>query len=121
MKRTEHTTNLEADDTAEATDQTKPAARPRKKSKQDHGSKDGPRADDGRALIEVTQFDFLGRQVGSMMKDGQPWFIAKDVCDMLEHSNSRMAVAGLDDDEKGVRIVALIGFRGGEVGTGKRG
>lgn len=34
--------------------------------------------------------------------DGQPWFVAKDICDILGLSNSRKAVAALDDDEKGV-------------------
>lgn len=34
--------------------------------------------------------------------DGQPWFVAKDICDILGLENSRKAVAALDDDEKGV-------------------
>ena len=34
--------------------------------------------------------------------DGQLWFVAKDVCDILDLSNPRKAVAALDDDEKGV-------------------
>jgi prophage antirepressor-like protein len=33
--------------------------------------------------------------------DGNPWFIAKDVCEALELSNHSMAIAALDDDEKG--------------------
>lgn len=36
------------------------------------------------------------------MKDGEPWFVAKDVCDALTLENSRKATASLDDDEKGV-------------------
>jgi len=35
-------------------------------------------------------------------KDSEPWFIAKDVCDILEIKNSRDAISRLDDDEKGV-------------------
>lgn len=42
-------------------------------------------------------------------EQGQPWFVAKDVCDALEHSNSRAAVALLDDDEKGVRKAYTLG------------
>ena len=34
--------------------------------------------------------------------DGEPWFVAKDVCDALTLENSRKATASLDDDEKGV-------------------
>ena len=37
------------------------------------------------------------------MLNGQPWWVAKDVCDILGYSNSRKALADhLDDDEKGV-------------------
>ena len=45
------------------------------------------------------------------VQDGQPWFVSADVCALLEHSNSRMAVAKLDDDEKGITSVYT---RGGE-------
>ena len=38
-----------------------------------------------------------------------PWWIAKDVCDVLDHSNSRMAIQGLEDDEKGVSKVYTPG------------
>ena len=33
---------------------------------------------------------------------GEPWFVAKDVCDILGYANSREAVAKLDEDERGV-------------------
>lgn len=35
-------------------------------------------------------------------KDGEPWFVAVDVCRALELGNSRQALTRLDDDEKGV-------------------
>lgn len=35
-------------------------------------------------------------------KGGEPWFVAKDVCDVLEIKNSRQATSYLDEDEKGV-------------------
>jgi prophage antirepressor-like protein len=41
--------------------------------------------------------------------DGEPWFVAKDVCDVLEHTNHRIAIQMLDDDEKGVRKVYTLG------------
>ena len=41
--------------------------------------------------------------------DGQPWFVAKDICDILGLSNSRKAVAALDDDEKGVTTMDTSG------------
>lgn len=33
-------------------------------------------------------------------KNGDPWFVAKDVCDILGLENSRKATADLDPDEK---------------------
>ena len=36
------------------------------------------------------------------MKDETPWWVAKDICDVLEINNSRQALSYLDDDEKGV-------------------
>lgn len=35
-------------------------------------------------------------------KDGEPWFVAKDVCDILALGNPRSSIALLDEDERGV-------------------
>lgn len=45
---------------------------------------------------------FNGHELRIIEKDNEIWFVAKDVCDILKHSNSRAAVSRLDDDEKGV-------------------
>ncbi|EPV8633923.1 BRO-N domain-containing protein [Enterobacter hormaechei] len=37
-----------------------------------------------------------------VMVDGNPWFVAKDICDALGLTNSRVSLDALDDDEKGV-------------------
>lgn len=34
--------------------------------------------------------------------NGEPWFVAADVCRALELGNSRQALTRLDEDEKGV-------------------
>ena len=39
-----------------------------------------------------------------VMVDGNPWFVAKDVCDALRLVNSRKALMSLDEDEKGVTL-----------------
>ena len=39
-------------------------------------------------------------KVRTIVKNGEPLFIAKDVCDILGLSNSRQAVSRLDNDEK---------------------
>lgn len=48
-------------------------------------------------------------QVRTQIINGEPWFIAKDVCDCLELSNSRKALARLDADEKGVTLSDTLG------------
>ena len=45
--------------------------------------------------------------------NGEPWFVAADVCRALEISNSRDAVARLDDDEKGVGSTDTLGGKQG--------
>ncbi|MBD0381247.1 phage antirepressor KilAC domain-containing protein [Paenibacillus sedimenti] len=44
-------------------------------------------------------FNFNGAQLRMIEKDGQPWFVAKDVCDILEISNPTVAIQRLDADE----------------------
>lgn len=48
-------------------------------------------------------------QVRTTVIDGEPWFVAADVCRALELSNSRMAISRLDDDEKGVSSTDTLG------------
>ncbi|MET4565152.1 phage antirepressor [Bacillus subtilis] len=44
-------------------------------------------------------FNYQDQQVRTVVKDGQPWFVAKDVCNILSHSNHKVAVSRLDEDE----------------------
>lgn len=60
--------------------------------------------------IQVFQNDRFGT-IRALSVDGEPWFVAKDVCVALAIKNSRDALARLDDDEKGV---ALTDTPGGE-------
>ena len=49
---------------------------------------------------ELTRFEFQGKGVRTVTINGEPWFVAKDVCEILELENSRKAVSTLDEDEK---------------------
>lgn len=51
---------------------------------------------------ELVPFVYEGRRVRSVLIDGQPWFVAADVCAVLDIKNGRDALTGLDDDERGV-------------------
>lgn len=57
--------------------------------------------------IQIFQFENLPLNV--IDKAGEPWFIAKEVCEILEISNYRDAVSKLDDDEKGVAKTDTLG------------
>lgn len=54
--------------------------------------------DQNLAIFENEHFG----SVRVIMKEGELWFVAKDVCDCLGIGNSRQAVSYLDNDEKGV-------------------
>lgn len=41
--------------------------------------------------------------------NGEPWFVAKDVCEILALENPRSSLALLDEDEKGVHIIDTPG------------
>lgn len=50
---------------------------------------------------EIQKFDFKGAPLRTLTdKAEEPWFVAKDVCDILGHSNVSMALDRLDDDER---------------------
>lgn len=50
-------------------------------------------------------------QVRTVSKNGEPWFVAVDVCRALEIANSRDALTRLDEDEKGVASTDTLGGR----------
>lgn len=50
----------------------------------------------------IQTFDFNELPVRVLMRDAETWFVAPDVCRVLEIANSRDAVGSLDDDEKSV-------------------
>lgn len=54
-------------------------------------------------------FKFQDHPVRSIIKDGEPWFVAVDLCDTLSIRNPTQAVARLDDDE---RAMFNIGHQG---------
>ena len=54
-------------------------------------------------------FNFGDHEVRTLIKEGEPWFVAKDVCDAIEVSNISDAVSRLDNDEKGIGSVYTRG------------
>jgi prophage antirepressor-like protein len=46
------------------------------------------------------QFSATRQDLNGVLIENEPFIIAKDICDILELSNSRKAIASLDEDEK---------------------
>ena len=62
-----------------------------------------------KAQNDFTIFKFGDSEIRVINKCGEPWFVAKDVCDALNLTNSRKALTVLDDDEKGVTLSYTLG------------
>ena len=60
--------------------------------------------------MNLVCFNFNQENIRAVTDDqGNPWFVAADVCEALDISNSRDAISRLDDDEKSKRIVNTYG------------
>jgi prophage antirepressor-like protein len=54
-------------------------------------------------MNELQTFSFNEHEVRSILIDNQPWFVGKDVAEVLGYSNTRKALADhVDDEDKGV-------------------
>ena len=61
-------------------------------------------------MNDITIFNHLGNDIRVMTDNqGEPRFVAKDVCAILGLSNPRTSLALLDEDEKGVHTMDTPG------------
>ncbi len=60
-------------------------------------------------MNEITIFKYESKKVRTIIRDGAPWFVLRDVCHVLGISNSKMVAARLDEDEKGVSFTDSLG------------
>ena len=58
--------------------------------------------------IQMFENEEFGR-VRVVQKDGQPWWVLRDVCKALGLTNSRVVADRLDEDEKGVSLIYTPG------------
>lgn len=58
---------------------------------------------------ELQIFKYGESPVRTVVQDGEPWFVLKDVCEVLGMSNNRMVADRLDEDEKGVSQIDTLG------------
>lgn len=51
-------------------------------------------------MNELQIFNYNGNEVRTVQIDGEPWWVLKDVCDVLELSNPSRVAERLEDDER---------------------
>ncbi|MBC3503604.1 Bro-N domain-containing protein [Pseudomonas sp. SWRI59] len=56
--------------------------------------------DNSTAVSSVIPFDFRGHSVRAVSINGEPWFVAADVCRVLDVTNTTQAMQALDEDER---------------------
>lgn len=54
-----------------------------------------------------TVFKFQTHEVRTILKDGEPWFVASDVAKALDYRDAEVAARHLDDDEKVVHLMGV--------------
>lgn len=60
-------------------------------------------------MNKLTIFDYEGEEIRTLLKDGEPWFVAKDVCAVLGIQNVTQAVQRLEDDEHSMFDIGCSG------------
>ncbi|WP_272898738.1 BRO-N domain-containing protein, partial [Xylella fastidiosa] len=61
------------------------------------------------SVPSVIPFSFENHPVRVLIINGEPWFVAKDLCAVLHIVNSRSALIALDETEKGVGSTDTLG------------
>lgn len=57
----------------------------------------------------LSVFDFKSQEVRVLSVEGKPWFVAKDICSILEVKNVSEALSRLDTDEKDLILTESLG------------
>lgn len=55
------------------------------------------------------QFNFDGKEIRVVDQNGDPWFVAKEICDILEIQNVAQSIEGLDTDDKLIYTIDISG------------
>ncbi|MNW33004.1 Phage antirepressor protein KilAC domain protein [compost metagenome] len=58
---------------------------------------------------ELQSFSYEGNEIRTVQKNGEPWWVLKDVCKVLELSNPSMIAYRLDDDERAMYCLGRQG------------
>jgi prophage antirepressor-like protein len=60
-------------------------------------------------MHELINFNFDSNEIRTLAIEGEPWFVAKDICNSLDLFDVNKAVQGLEEEEKLVRKLFVSG------------
>ena len=60
-------------------------------------------------MSNLIPFIYEGQEMRTVVIDGDPWWVGKDVCEYFADTNYRRSLSRLDDDEKGVSQIDTPG------------
>lgn len=60
-------------------------------------------------MTEMQIFNYESNQIRTVELKGEPWWVAKDICDVFGETNRNRAMQALDDDEKGYTQIETPG------------
>jgi prophage antirepressor-like protein len=63
----------------------------------------------GEYMNNLIPFNYNSKEVRTINKDGEPWFVAKDVCEILEISDTWSATSRLSESMKGTDSISTLG------------
>ena len=68
----------------------------------------------------IQRFDFKGAALRTLTdENGEPWFVAKDVCDVLGYTNASKAISDHVDSEDKLNNESLLSLESLETTAGK--
>lgn len=60
-------------------------------------------------MSDIQVFNFEQNNIRTIIINNSPWFVAKDVADVLEYADTATMTRRLDDDEKGMQLLQTLG------------
>ena len=60
-------------------------------------------------MNELTTWSFEGSEIRTVDLNGEPWWVLKDVCTVLELTTPAKVAERLEDDEKGMSLIHTLG------------
>lgn len=59
--------------------------------------------------LEIQMFNYGSNKIRTIIKNNEPWFVGKDICEYFGDTNYRRSLARLDEDEKDVSRIDTPG------------